>query len=173
MFPTSSILPAFLLASTLIWIDVPFVAQSEKGCGAASTSMVMQYWDANGYSVPDQIADPSRIMQQLYSEKMQGIVNQDLVTYFRKANFETFSFAGTWQDLEHHIVKGRPLIVALEAEGKPGRLHYVVLTGIDSENHVLLVNDPSERKMMKMQRDHFEKRWMYSTNWTLLALPKK
>jgi hypothetical protein len=36
----------FLIATILAqagWLDVPFVRQSEEGCGAASIAMVMRY----------------------------------------------------------------------------------------------------------------------------------
>jgi hypothetical protein len=29
-----------------LWVDVPFVRQPKDGCGAASISMVMQYWSS-------------------------------------------------------------------------------------------------------------------------------
>src|SRR6266404_3118393 len=31
-----------------VWLDVPFVLQSEDGCGSAAISMVLQYWNAHG-----------------------------------------------------------------------------------------------------------------------------
>jgi predicted double-glycine peptidase len=166
-----STLPVLALFLSLIWIDVPFVRQEEKGCGAASIAMVMQYWHAEGYSVSEESSSPARIMQLLYSKLDQGIRAEDLTQYLQEHGFRTFSFSGKLEDLAHHIEKGRPLIVSLEAEGKTGKLHFVVVAGIDSRNDFLLVNDPAERKLLKMKITTFEKRWKATRNWTLLAVP--
>ena len=34
-----------------IVLDVPFVAQEKNGCGAAAISMVLSYWNENGYPI--------------------------------------------------------------------------------------------------------------------------
>ena len=31
-----------------IWLDVPYIKQTEEGCGSASIAMVLQYWGAHG-----------------------------------------------------------------------------------------------------------------------------
>ncbi len=36
---------AFAAETTVLWTDVPFVAQAKNGCGSAAISMVMQYWE--------------------------------------------------------------------------------------------------------------------------------
>jgi predicted double-glycine peptidase len=168
-----STLPVLALFLSLIWIDVPFVRQEEKGCGAASVAMVMQYWQSEGYAASKESSSPSRIMQLLYSKSDGGIRAEDLTRYLQEHGFQTFSFSGKLDDLSHHIEKGRPLIVSLEAEGKTGKLHFLVVSGIDSQNDLVLVNDPSERKLLKMKRTTFEKRWKVTKNWTLLAVPEQ
>ena len=35
-----------LLAISGFWLDVPFVHQTEKGCGSAVVWMVLQYWSS-------------------------------------------------------------------------------------------------------------------------------
>ncbi|MCI0414267.1 C39 family peptidase [bacterium] len=168
-----SIFPVLALFLSLIWIDVPFIRQEEKGCGAASIAMVMQYWQSEGHHVPEEASSPSRIMQLLYSKPEEGIRAEDLTRYLEEHGFQTFSFSGKSEDLAHHIKKGRPLIVSLEAEGKTGKLHFLVVAGVDPENELVLVNDPAERKLLKMKRTTFEKRWAATKNWTLLALPEQ
>lgn len=165
-------LPVLALFLSLIWIDVPFVRQEEKGCGAASISMVMKYWQSEGYSVSEEASNSARIMQLLYSKTADGIRAQDLTEYLQTHGFRTFSFSGKMEDLAHHIEKGRPLIVSLEAEGKTGKLHFLVVAGVDSRNELVLVNDPAERKLLKMKNTSFEKRWKATQSWTLLALPE-
>ena len=92
-------------------------------------------------------------------------------SYLQERGFRTFAFRGEWKDLREHLEKGRPLIVAL----KTGRdnLHYVVVSGLDWQEGVVLKNDPAERRLLKQTRSSFEKEWKAAGNWTLLALPQQ
>ncbi len=155
-----------------VWLDVPFVKQSEDGCGAAATAMVMQYWLQQQGRAADATADPAEIQRALYSPQAHGIYASRLERYFQAHGFQTFAFAGAWDDLRQHLEKGRPLIVALKpATGAP--LHYVVVAGLDSQQQLVLLNDPAERKLLKRERSSFEKEWHGAGNWTLLAVPEQ
>jgi ABC-type bacteriocin/lantibiotic exporter with double-glycine peptidase domain len=152
-----------------VWLDVPFIKQEKNGCGAASIAMVMQYWQRQQGQSPS--SDATAIQRALYSSKGHGIYASDLESYFQQHGFRTFAFRGEWNDLKEHLEKGRPLIVAL----KPGRgdLHYVVVTGVDWQQNVVLANDPAERKLLKRDRTSFEKEWKAAGSWTLLAVPQQ
>ena len=160
-----------------IWLDVPFVKQEKDGCGAAVVAMVMQYWaqqrpkSADESPASDAAADPVVIQQALYSAKAKGIYASDMERYLQKHGFRTFVFRATWDDLKSHLEKGRPLIVAL-GTGPQEPLHYVVVVGLDGQEHVILVNDPAQRKLLKIDRGDFEKRWKAVKDWTLLAVPE-
>ncbi len=149
------------------WLDVPFVRQSRQGCGSACIAMVMAYWDRSrpGHGVSRDSEEV--IYQKLYSPKARGIRAEAMEKYLQRQGFRVFAFRGTWQDLQEHISKGRPVIVCLE-EGTP---HYTVVAGIDPEMGIVLVNDPARRKLLKMKRAEFEESWRGSGNWTLLAVP--
>jgi ABC-type bacteriocin/lantibiotic exporter with double-glycine peptidase domain len=166
--PFSRALICFLLVSAAVaedtsgvWLDVPFVAQEKNGCGAATIAMVMQYWQRD--------IDAKAIHRELYSEDARGVFSSDLERYFRSHGFRAYAFKGDWTELSNHLRKGRPLIIAL----KSGRddLHYVVATGFDSQQNVILKHDPARRKLMKQHRAEFENEWRGANNWTLLALP--
>lgn len=165
-----------MLASALalgpgIWLNVPFVRQPANGCGAACISMVMRYWlKDKGDRIPP-AADVRRIQQELYSPRAKGIYASAMERYLRQNGFRVFAFRGTLQDLRHHLSKGRPLVVCLRDSGKTGPLHYVVVVGIEPQEGVVLVNDPAQRKLLKMDRTSFEERWRPMQRWTLLAVP--
>jgi uncharacterized protein YvpB len=91
--------------------------------------------------------------------------------YFQQHGFSTFSFRGEWKDLQQHLQKGRPLIVAMKPSGADPSLHYVVVVGIDWEQELVLLNDPAQRKLLKKDRSAFEKQWSATGKWTLLVLP--
>jgi ABC-type bacteriocin/lantibiotic exporter with double-glycine peptidase domain len=158
---------AFAEQSSGVWLDVPFVAQEKNGCGAAVIAMVMTYWQREQGKPTD--IDAKAIHLELYSEDARGVYASAMERYFRNQGFRTFAFKGAWGDLNSHLQKGRPLIVALRS----GRddLHYVVATGLDSQQNLLLKHDPAGRKLMKQHRAKFESQWRGANNWTLLALP--
>jgi ABC-type bacteriocin/lantibiotic exporter with double-glycine peptidase domain len=160
---------ALLAGPPGVWLDVPFVKQEREGCGAASIAMVMQYWQHQQGEAENQDSDANQIQQVLYSPRAHGIYASDMERYFREKGFRTFTIRGEWEDLQRHLDKGRPLIVALKpGEGTP--LHYVVVTGMDRE--VVMVNDPAQRKLLQQDRPGFEREWSATGNWTLLAVPQ-
>jgi ABC-type bacteriocin/lantibiotic exporter with double-glycine peptidase domain len=148
------------------------VKQERNGCGAASIAMIMQYWQKQQGSVPDNNADPVQIQRVLYSRRAHGIYASDVQQYFEQHDFRTFVFRGEWQQIREHLERGRPLIVALKpSQGRS--LHYVVVAGMDSDRALLMVNDPAERKLLERERASFEKEWSATGNWTMLALPRQ
>jgi ABC-type bacteriocin/lantibiotic exporter with double-glycine peptidase domain len=160
----------FAEASAAMWIDVPFVAQPREGCGAASLSMLMQYWAGKQGKAAPTDSDVARIQHELYSPREHGIPAEAMSEYLQRHGFQAFAFPGKWSDLEEQIAKGRPLIVALRPRGQSA-LHYVVIDGLDSRRGLVTMNDPADRKLLNEERARFEKEWSATHNWTLLAVP--
>lgn len=156
-----------------IWLDVPFVKQSEDGCGSAAISMVLQYWSAHGVRIDSRRADAEAIQKQLYSRKARGIFASGMESYLRDSGFRVFPFDGDWNDLLEHLNKGRPLIVILRPENGRAPLHYVVVTGIDWQKEAVFIHDPARGKLLRIARADFEKQWRPNRNWMLLAVPAK
>ncbi len=155
-----------------IWLDVPFVKQEKDGCGAASIAMVMQYWLRQQGQPADGSADAAEIQRALFSRQAHGVYASDLERYFQQRGYRTFAFQGEWTDLKQHLEKGRPLIVALKPASGNAPLHYVVVTGLEWQQGLVLVNDPAQRKLLKQDRPSFERGWSAAGKWTLLALPQ-
>jgi ABC-type bacteriocin/lantibiotic exporter with double-glycine peptidase domain len=155
-----------------IWLDVPFVKQEKDGCGAASIAMVMQYWLRQQGQPVDASADAAEIQRALFSRQAHGTYASDVERYFQQWGYRTFAFRGEWTDLKQHLEKGRPLIVALKPVSGNVPLHYVVVTGLEWEQGLVLVNDPAQRKLLKQDRPSFEREWSAAGKWTLLALPQ-
>ena len=157
----------FLCGMAGLWLDVPFIRQEKNGCGAASIAMVMQYWHRQQPGQAE-IPDAGEIQRALYSRRAHGIYASDVERYLQQHGFRTFAIRGEWSDLQQHLEKGRPLIVALRS----GRddFHYVVVTGLEQD--VVMKHDPAERRLLKQHRGDFERDWKASGNWTLLAVPE-
>ena len=154
------------------WLDVPFVKQNEEGCGAAAISMLLQYWSAQGVALDANRADPAAIQEKLFSRRAHGIYASAMERYLKESGFHAFGFQGDWNDLRRHIEKGRPLIISLQPRGIATRFHYVVVTGMDWAHDALLVNDPARGKLLRLEREEFEKEWHATGNWMLLAVPE-
>lgn len=159
-------------ATPAIWINVPFVAQTKDGCGSATMAMVMHYWDRKQGLPVTANQDAAKIQSALFSRAAGGIYASRMRQYFRQSGYEAFAFHGEWNDLEHHLALGRPLIAAIQASGAHGPLHYVVVVGIDSKRGYVFLNDPAQQKMLRISREGFESEWHATHNWTLLAVPK-
>jgi predicted double-glycine peptidase len=159
-------------AGRAIWIDVPFVAQTTDGCGSASLSMVMRYWDRKEGRAVAADAEETQIQAALFSPAAKGIFASSMRDYLERSGYQAFAFRGQWADFEHQLGLGRPMIVGLQPSGAHGPLHYVVVVGIDPERNYLLMNDPAQQKMLRISREGFEAEWRATGNWTLLAVPK-
>ena len=154
-----------------MWLDVPFVKQSEEGCGSASLAMLLQYWSAKGATVTAERADAASIQRKLFSKKDHGVLASDMERYLHESGFRVFAIRGEWSDVRHHLVQGRPLIVGLQPAGQKAALHYVVVTGLDWEHGAVFLNDPARGKLLRVERAEFEKEWQATRNWMLLAVP--
>jgi predicted double-glycine peptidase len=156
--------------SSGVWLDVPYVKQTEDGCGSAAIAMLLQYWSAQGTPVTAS-QDATAIHKQLYSRKARGIFASDMEQYFREAGFREFAIRGEWSDLRQHLEKGRPLIVSIQPGSAKAPLHYVVVTGMDWEREAVFVHDPARGKLLRVERQEFERKWEAARNWMLLAVP--
>ena len=158
------------VAAQTIWLDVPFVKQVENGCGAACVSMLMHYWHGNS---PGAVApDDAAIRERLRPRDRGGVRAAELERYLREQGYRVFAFAGRLEDLESHLLKGRPLIVGMKDPSGGAGFHFVVVAGLDRAQDLVLVNDPARRKLAKLRRADFEKDWKACGNWTLLAIPE-
>ena len=152
------------------WLDIPFVRQDKNLCGAASVSMVLQYLQkaSPAGSFLDVPSFP-HIAAALGSAESKGVPGSQMRAYLASIGYQVFVFKGQWEDIKSHISKGRPFIVGL---GNRGALdHYLVVTGWNDPENVVLVNDPARRKLLKLDRKDFQKAWEQTACWTLLALP--
>jgi len=164
--------PALCLgAGSGIWLDVPYVHQEREGCGSAALSMVLRYWNQKGTALPAERLDAEKIQRELYSKQAHGIRSSAMQQFLRDMGFSPFIFRGEWGDLTSHIEKGRPLIASIQP-GAKASLHYVVVVGIDRQQEAVLLNDPERGKLFRVERAEFEKEWLRTNNWTLLAIPK-
>ncbi len=164
-------LGAALAATPGVWIDVPFVRQTGRACGAATASMVLRYWAAKGFEVRHADASLEALNDKLYSREEKGTLGSELESFLQQSGLRTFVFRGEEADLAKHLARGRPLIVCLDPP-HGGSLHYAVAVGLDPAGDAVLLNDPARRKLARYDRREFLESWGATNNWTLLAVPR-
>jgi len=151
-------------------LDVPFFKQEKNGCGAASVAMVANYWGARLAKAPGAILPPKQVYEQLYTPALLGISLADMKRYLEELGYNAFTFRGEWTDLNGHLSKGRPIIVALK-NGHSERLHFAVLVG--TEGDYVWLNDPTRKQPNRIKQSDFEKQWTSADRWLLLAAPSR
>src|SRR5260370_9533540 len=95
--------------SSGVWLEVPYVKQSEDGCGSAAIAMLLQYWGAHGTPVAAGRADVAAIQKQLYSRKAHGIFASDMERYFREPRFRDLAVRGRRSDVRQQLQHAIPL----------------------------------------------------------------
>jgi ABC-type bacteriocin/lantibiotic exporter with double-glycine peptidase domain len=153
-------LAASLLAASPL-LDVPFVAQRENTCAAASLAMVFRYWQRP--------IEHDAIAAALVQPELKGIAGSRLAEFARQNGATAIAYRGDMAHLRDFLAKGRPLIVAWKLGDD--RYHDVVVIGFDDERGAVLVNDPAEGAARRVPLRRFEERWAGTDHWTLLVLP--
>lgn len=149
---------------------VPFFSQQENGCGAASVAMVMHYW-GNLASPRTTYANADEVLRRLYKPERKGILLADMKRYLQESAFHAFTFRGQLADIEEHIAKGRPVIVALRKKPTSPRMHYVVVVGTAPE--YVTLNDPTRKRTTRLNWSEFKRQWGDAGRWMLLAVPEQ
>jgi hypothetical protein len=140
-------------------LDVPFVPQTEALCGGAAAAMVLRYWG-------DAHADVQQFAP-LVDKQQGGIPGRTLVNDLQRRGWTTIRFEGSMDTLAAQLGLSRPVIVLIE--DRPGRYHFVVVTGING-SHVV-VHDPARQPFREIPEKHFLRLWAASGFWALLILP--
>jgi predicted double-glycine peptidase len=167
-----AICPALLFAASASpkTLDIPFVQQTKAACGSAAVAMVIQYWARQNPGLDLAEADSERIDKYLPPTSAKGIQGKALKAYLEKQGFQAFIFDGELADLQHHLEKGRPVIVCFAPRGPRAPLHYAVIAGVDQ--HSIWMNDPARGKLFQEDTGRFLGEWKATGNWALLAVPR-
>ena len=161
---------SLLRAGEGVWLDVPFVHQETNGCGPASLAMILDYWRehrAPAEKLVTPLADPKGIQHRLYVPERKGTPADSMRQYLESQGYRAFAFSGQWEDVRHHLGLGRPLIVAIRTGSDS--FHFAVVAGVSDSS--IALNDPADRKLRRYSRADFERKWLGTGGWTLLAVP--
>jgi ABC-type bacteriocin/lantibiotic exporter with double-glycine peptidase domain len=149
-------------------LNVPFHKQrSENDCGLAAAAMITSY-----YHLPIGMRAERALAAQAHTTG--GLTGAVLAHALRHAGYFVAIFSGTpghgVTGIDHHIDRGRPLIVMFRHNKAPVG-HYVVITGYDPARHLFVVLDPARGRMAATSHGLLT-RWDATGRFTLLAVPK-
>jgi ABC-type bacteriocin/lantibiotic exporter with double-glycine peptidase domain len=147
------------------YIDgVPFYRQQENSCGPAALASILAYWGRP--------ANMERITAAVYLPKLSGTLPMDMENFMRDEGFETFSAAGTLEEIKSNIRTGRPVICLLDRGfGIYRQPHYVTVLGFDDVYAILIVHDGLKANRV-ISYDTFEKEWSRAGHWMLAVRPQ-
>ena len=140
--------------------NVPFYKQSEDTCGPAALAGVLSFW---GRPV-----NLNEITARIYVPKLRGTLPMDMENYAKNTGFDTYSSAGTMDELKTLMRQNIPVICLLDlGVGIYKRPHYIIALGFDDTNLVLIEHDGRQANSI-MEYDTFLKAWKRAGYWMLV-----
>ena len=128
---------------------VPFFRQERHKCGSASLSSILAYYKAD--------IDEARILEETYTEALEGSLLSDLENYARKAGFKTRSGQGAEYILKESIHAGKPVIVLLDVGvWKAAKPHYIVVFGYNGQGFIA---HDGKKDSVVFKYARFDKMW--------------
>ena len=141
-------------------LDVPYLAQTEAMCGGAAVAMLFRYWGEAHADIQQFAA--------LVDKRAGGIAEQTLVDAVERRGWQTSRFAGSIDLLREQLDRGRPVVILIQ--DRPGRYHFVVVTGV-TDNEVIL-HDPTWGPSRHVPVSRLLRDWRPTGFWSLLILPR-
>lgn len=133
--------------------STPVVKQREqKDCGLAALAMVAGAWGQN-WKVEELRRDVKM------SDK--GVKLGALRDVARARGLEAYAIAGTFDDLQRELAKGRPVLVGLQLPFEQRRAlhHYEVIVAMHPGDGRVITIDPATGKTLQRTRAVLEKEW--------------
>jgi predicted double-glycine peptidase len=138
---------------------VPYLPQTEAMCGGAAVAMVFRYWGETHADVQPFAA--------LVDKRAGGIAGPALVGAVERQGWRTHQFAGSIELLGDELGRGRPVVILIQV--RPGRYHFVVVTGLS--NSEVIVHDPSWGPSRHVAVARLLRDWRPTGFWSLVILP--
>jgi predicted double-glycine peptidase len=146
-------------ATTGVRLDVPYLPQTEALCGGAAVAMLLRYWGEAHADIHQFAA--------LVDKRAGGIAEQALVDAVERRGWQTRRFAGSIDLLREELHRGRPVVILIQ--DRPGRYHFVVVTGVTNDE--VVVHDPTWGPYRHVAVKRLLRGWRPTGFWSLLILP--
>jgi len=163
--PLAEQLQASMPANLLYVNRVPFYPQTQYQCGPASLAAVLNYWGRD--------VTPDLIAQDIYRPQMKGTLSLDLWQYAKGQNLRATIEHGSWESLERHVSRNRPVIAFLNFGLQQVPIgHFLVVVGLDpTDNSVITYSGVKKNERIPYER--FKAAWARTNYWSLLIEPNE
>jgi ABC-type bacteriocin/lantibiotic exporter with double-glycine peptidase domain len=153
------------LSTNAIYVkQVPFYPQTQYQCGPAALATVLNYYGRH--------VTPEQIAQEIYRPRMKGTLSLDLWQYAKTQDLQASVQQGSWEFLEMHVSRERPIIAFLNFGFREVPLgHFLVVVGVDRDDKSVIAYSGTD-KNQRIPFDRFKAAWQKTNYWSLLIEPK-
>jgi ABC-type bacteriocin/lantibiotic exporter with double-glycine peptidase domain len=151
------------VASSPLFLKVPFFPDKTDQCGPATLAGVLSYWGKS--------TTPQALREEMYTAKLHGTLPMDLVLTAEAHGLKTKMVRGTLETLQSELRAGRPVLVMLNTGLSIVPIdHFVIVTGLDGERQgVLAHSSGTPNRFISYKK--FLRLWEKTDYWTMLSQP--
>jgi tetratricopeptide (TPR) repeat protein len=142
---------------------VPFYPQEDYQCGPAALAAALQHAGRD--------VTPEALVPQVYVPARRGSLQAEMLAATRRHGLVAYELAPRLEALLREIAAGTPVLV-LQNLALPWvpQWHYAVAIGYDLGAREIVLRSGVTRRLV-MSLDTFERTWVRSGHWAMLALP--
>ncbi|MDD5435427.1 MAG: C39 family peptidase [Nitrospira sp.] len=147
--------------------SIPFFPQEDFQCGPAALASLLNYL---GYKVL-----PDEISRAIFSEKLNGTLQIDMVSYAKRyqkeVNLSAEELQGTLEILKKDLLNSVPVIVFVDnGFWKIRKGHYMLVTGYDDKRGGVIVYSGKVKDKF-IAYSAFMRKWERGGYWALHFIP--
>lgn len=141
----------------------PFFPQEDYQCGPAALAAALTHAGRE--------TTPEALVPQVYLPARKGSLQAEMLATARRHGRLAYPLAPRLEDLLREIVAGNPVIVLqnLALDWAP-QWHYAVAIGYELGAPSIVLRSGTTRRL-EMSLDVFDRTWVRSGRWAMLALP--
>jgi tetratricopeptide (TPR) repeat protein len=141
---------------------IPFFPQDEYQCGPAALATVLA---DSGLQVT-----PEQLVGQVWIPERKGSLQLEMLAASRRHDRVAYVLAPRYADMLREVAAGNPVIVLQDVGLAWTQWHYAVVAGFDYPSGSIFLRSGT-RKRENMPFTAFERSWMASGYWAMVAMP--
>lgn len=151
----------------------PYQQKTQWTCSAACLKAVLAHY---GQNIPEM-----QLIEAIGAKKGRGAECDEIAAAARKLGFDAFEYSFESIDQAKSLTDAdMPIICDIQSFNNPGKGHYVVMTAIDDQVHLMDPNTPTNERVIS--REEMDERWWdramapphsMMPKWGIIVLPKE
>jgi len=128
----------------------PYQQKTQWTCSAACLKAVLAHY---GQNIPEM-----QLIEAIGAKKGRGAECDEIAAAARKLGFDAFEYSFESIDQAKSLTDAdMPIICDIQSFNNPGKGHYVVMTSIDDQVHLMDPNTPTNERVIS--REEMDERW--------------